>query len=142
MTSSLNFGTVTFYDNYAICIINEGENISIEKNRILIELALNYYKGKSFSFIVNREYSYSVDPMIYREISKIDTLTSIAVASTKSRIIESCQIEKLFSTKPFELFTDINIAIKWATNILSIDKKNPNNSSKINTKNKNIQKIA
>ena len=125
--SNINFGNIKFFNNHIIYEINEGVTVSLSKNRVLVELALNYFKGKPFVFIVNRKHSYSVDPMIYSEISRIDTLKGIAVVTTDTKKIVSCKIEKLFSTKPFELFPNIEKATNWVNDLIL---NYPNDSSK------------
>ncbi|AUC76316.1 hypothetical protein CW732_11825 [Olleya sp. Bg11-27] len=76
-----------------------------------------------FVYITNRIHSYSVDPIIYKDVSQIKTLQGFAVVS-QTQSGKNAEIERLFLNKPFEIFTDIEDAKTWASKII---KENSNN---------------
>jgi len=117
MTPKLSFCKVTFKNHYAICEVNEGEIITIEKNKALTTYVLNHFKDSPFVFITNRINSYSVDPFIYIDNSKIKTLIGIGVVTTHFGSFQSCKAEKLFYKKHFEMFFELEAAIKWSEKI-------------------------
>lgn len=108
-----DFCEIEIYDNYLIAVIYEGINLTPDKNDILLTIATKNFKTSNFGYITNRIHSYSFDPSIYLETSKIENLVSFAVASAKSINITNIQVEKLFFNKPFNQFNKLSEAIKW-----------------------------
>ncbi len=51
--------------------MDKGEHTSPEGNQVLVDIANVYSKERLFVYITHRKYSYSVDPSIYLETSKI-----------------------------------------------------------------------
>ena len=119
----IGIGYVSISDNYLIVVINQGETITVESNKILINLAETFYKGKNFVYITNRENSYAVNPAIYFETKKIKNLIGFAVVSKKDIATKTALIEKLFFDKPFETFKELDDAIFWANNLCEGNKK-------------------
>lgn len=116
-TLTLPIGTFYIYPNYLIVEINEGETVTAESNEILVDIANTYYNGKKFVYITNRIHSYAVDPAVYSKTSLIENLAGFAVVATNLISLSNAEIEKLFLSKPFESFTELNKAIDWAHSI-------------------------
>jgi len=108
-----DFCEIEIYDEFIIAIMNEGILLTPDKNQVLLEIAANYFKNKKFGYITHRIHSYSVDPRIYTETSKIENLVSFAVVSDNKLALSNAQIEKLFYKKPFKQFVDLEDAITW-----------------------------
>ena len=108
-----DFCDMFIYDNYTVVVMNEGVNITPEHNDILINVVDTYFKGKKFVYISHRLNSYSVDPSIYFETSKIKNLAGFAVVSNDYKAKSNAEIEKLFLDKPFEIFNTLEEAIEW-----------------------------
>ena len=108
-----DFCEIEIYDNYIVSIMFEGINLTPDKNDILLNIATKYFKNSNFGYITNRIHSYSVDPSIYIETSKIENLVSFAIVSSKQIHISNTEIEKLFYKKAFKHFTTLKDAIKW-----------------------------
>lgn len=125
MKISLNFDffDMTVYDNYIVVVMKEGVNIKPEHNNILIEVADTYFKNKPFVYITHRINSYSVDPKIYYETTKIKTLVGFAVVSNNYKAKINAQIEQMFFNKAFEIFETLDEAVVWANKIIE-DKLN------------------
>ena len=117
-TLRYKFGEVTLYDPYLIVVINEGEHLVPSQNQILVDIAKTHYHNKPFVYITLRKYSYSVDPSIYLKTSQIDNLSGFAVVAEVPVSMANAQIEKLFLNKPFEIFTNLDDATKWAKSII------------------------
>lgn len=119
MTDTLkyDFCTVYIHDFYLVVEINEGFHLLSSHNQILVNLADTYYRDKNFIYITHRIHSYSVDPIIYTETSKIKNLIGFAVVGKVPLSAANAQIEKLFLQKPFEIFNDLKDAIDWAKSI-------------------------
>jgi len=112
-----DFCTLYIYSNYLIGVINEGVTINPSHNKILVNVVDTYYREKKFVYITNRVNSYSVNPAIYAETSKVKNLQGFAVVSKDYKAKSNAEIEKLFFDKPFEIFGTLEEAITWAESI-------------------------
>lgn len=115
MLVNLDFCSLELFDNYVICIVNEGETVCEKNSAKQTKFLLNYFKEKPFVYITNRINSYSVDPLIYNTSSKITSLLGFGVITYDTIALNTIEIEKpFFKGKPFKTFEDINDAINWA----------------------------
>lgn len=112
-----NFGIITIYDCFIIGEMNEGVVVSNELNKVLIDIGLKYFSKKPVVYISRRTNSYTVDPKVYLRTSKIKNLVGIGVVLENNTIIDSTAVEKLFTSKPFEIFDNLNAAKQWATKL-------------------------
>ena len=118
-----DFCDMTIYDNYVVNVMKEGVNLTPEYIAVLVDVAETYYSDKPFIYITHRLNSYSVDPKIYYETSKIKNLKGFAVVSNNYKSKINAQIEQRFYNKPFEIFTDLNKAFEWADDLIkNLDK--------------------
>ncbi|MCF6307781.1 MAG: hypothetical protein L3J09_07480 [Flavobacteriaceae bacterium] len=108
-----DFCEIEVYNDYIIAIMNEGISLTPDKNDVLLGISSKYFKNKDFGYITHRINSYSVDPRIYTETSKIENLVSFAVVSNNKLALSNAQIEKLFYKKPFKQFINLEDAISW-----------------------------
>ncbi|MDW5289877.1 hypothetical protein [Formosa sp. PL04] len=120
---TFEFGTLKLYENYILAQINEGVTIPVEASRILVKIADEHYKGEPFAYISDRKFSYSVDPAIYIETSKIKNLVGFAIVSNIRSAISNAKIESLFSEKYYETFEIISEAKTWANYTVKQHKK-------------------
>ncbi|MBO6881764.1 hypothetical protein [Winogradskyella sp.] len=115
---TFDFCDMTIYDHYVVVVMKEGVNITPDYNEILVEVTNAYYADKPFVYITHRVNSYSVDPKIYYETAKIDNLIGFAVVSSNYKAKVNAQIEQMFFTKPFEIFTELEDAFSWAKELI------------------------
>ena len=113
-----DFSEMQIFDNYLIVTINEGFTVSPSNNKTLMHIANTYYSNKDFVYISYRKHSYSVDPAVYYETSKIKNLIGFAVVSSNFKTKSNAEIEKLFLNKPFETFNNLEDAVVWAKSLL------------------------
>ena len=118
-----DFCEMRIYDYYTVVVMNEGVTITPEHNQVLINVVDTYFKNKKFVYITHRLNSYAVDPAIYFETSKIENLAGFAVVSNDYKAKSNAEVEKLFLTKPFEIFSTLDEAVSWAKSILNIELK-------------------
>ena len=111
-TITYHFGTVRIYETYLVFVMNEGITVKPEYNDILINLSTKYYKNKKFGYITHRVNSYTVDPRVYYETTKIDNLVAFAVVSENEESTSTISFEKMFLKKPFENFKKLDDAIR------------------------------
>ncbi len=117
-TLTLDFCDITIYDNYMVVVMKEGMDITPDYNSVLVEITNTYFPKQPFVYITHRIHSYSVDPKIYFETAKIENLKGFAVVSNKYQAKVNAQIEQMFFSKPFEIFTDLEDAIEWANKLV------------------------
>ncbi len=108
-----DFCKIEVYSDFIIAVMFEGITLTAEKNDILLGIATKYFKNSNFGYITNRIHSYSVDPSIYFETSKIENLVAFAVVSSKQINVTNTQLEKIFYKKPFRHFIELEDAISW-----------------------------
>ncbi len=113
-----NFGIAEIHDNYMIMKMNEGITVNSEINKILTDLAIDMFEGRPFGYITRRENSYSVDPNVYLETSKIENLVGFAIVSKEKIHITTVEVEKLFLNKPMKVFEELKGAIAWVQSII------------------------
>ena len=114
---TLDFCEINIYDNYMIVTVNTGVTITRKHNTVLTNIANTYFNNNPFVYITHRVNSYSVDPAVYKETSKISNLAGFCVVSKNYMAKSAAQIEKLFLDKPFEIFDTVKEAIDWAKSI-------------------------
>ncbi|MGB3608691.1 MAG: hypothetical protein WA775_15415 [Psychroserpens sp.] len=120
MTDKLvyDFCDIHIYDHYMIVTMKAGVNITANYNEVLINVANTYFVNQPFVYITHRVNSYSVDPAIYKETSRIKNLVGFCVVSKNYMAKSAAQIEKLFFDKPFEIFDELEEAIAWSKRLM------------------------
>ena len=119
---SLDYGDIELFDNYLIATMHQGITVKPEYNQELVTLATTHFSGKPFAYITNRKNSYAVDPSIYYKTSKIENLVAFAVVSKNPIAEKTVAVEKIFLDKPFQLFTEMDEAINWVSDVLTTQK--------------------
>ena len=69
-------------------------------------------------YISNRLHSYSVDPMIYKKISKFENLIAMAIVIHDTSKLDIAKLEQQFYEKTFMIFENLPEAILWASSEL------------------------
>lgn len=123
MIKVFDFCILKFYDNYVISIVNEDVIVSKEISNKISQTAIDYYQGKPFVYITHRIHSYTVDPNVYKDVSKINNLAGFVVVSDNKMSIKSALLEKIFLDKPFQIFSNLDDAILWANNVHAMHKE-------------------
>jgi len=108
-----SYGTLEVHDHYVVAIMKEGITVKPEYNDDLLNIVQLYFKGKDFGYITHRKNSYSVDPRVYFETTKIKNLVAFAVVSADESQKISVSFEREFLRKPFEFFNDLDTAKAW-----------------------------
>lgn len=114
-----DFCEFSIFNNFIIAVINEGITVMPEHNEVLLKLAKKYFKNRPFAYITNRIHSYSVDPKVYFETSKIENLVTFAVVSQQELSTSNTKVEKMFLNKPYKNFTNLLDAIHWCESIIA-----------------------
>lgn len=106
------------FDEFVINQIKEGVVIEPHHNELLNACVQKYFIGKNMVYVSNRAKSYSVNPMIYSEAEKIPNLIAIAMIPETALMRKNAEFEKEFYDKPYEIFENLNDAIKWVHEIV------------------------
>lgn len=117
---SLDFCTLTFYEHYVVSVIKEGTVLSSDLSLQITNIILDFYKESQFTYITYRKNSYSVDPLIYNEVSKVKNLLGFCVVTQNHFNLSNTDIERIFLSKPFKVFTSLIEAKNWASLIYNI----------------------
>lgn len=120
MIDELNFDfcDIQIYETYVISRIHEGQTLMPKHNSVMTEISESYFKHKFFFYISHRIHSYAVNPEIYYKTCKIENLKGFAVVSNDYKPRANFQVEKMFITKPFQVFKDLGTAIEWGNTLL------------------------
>lgn len=118
-----DFGVIQIYENYLITVVNSGVHVTPAHNTVLVNLAEEHFANKPFVYLTHRKHSYSVDPAIYLETSKIKNLAGFGVIAEVPVSKANAEVEKLFLNKPFEIFYTLDDALAWAKNIIDNEPK-------------------
>ncbi len=119
---ALEFCDLDVYDDYVVSRIHEGITTKPEMLKVFFKLMDIHYKNKPFVYVSHRVHSFSINPAIHAESSKIPNLLGIAVVSSDPMQIEQVKMEKFFFKKDFEIFDTIEKALKWKEEILNTHK--------------------
>ncbi|WP_299254590.1 hypothetical protein [uncultured Aquimarina sp.] len=114
----LGFAKVEIEEDFLKNTITEGFLVKPEHNKLLLEFVKKHFNKKPFVYISNRVNSYSVDPTVYYETTKIDNLIGIAVVSRNHRQQKLTELENKFFQKRIKYFTDIKKALEWKNKLL------------------------
>lgn len=117
-TVKLSFCTLDIRNRIVIATINEGIHLNYELSEEIILAVFNLIGDKPTVYITNRINSYSVDPTLYTEVSKVNNIIGFGIITTTEVISDVVQVEKLFYKNNFRLFNNTEDAISWASNLL------------------------
>ncbi|AXO78990.1 hypothetical protein DZC78_00845 [Olleya aquimaris] len=115
--TKLSFCTLLVSDNVIISEINEGVHMNKKHATQIIKFVLDVFGDRPHVYISNRIHSYSVDTIVYSDVSKVKSLVGFAVVSN-TLAARNAEIERLFLNKPFEIFSKLEEATTWANQIL------------------------
>lgn len=118
----LGYADVFVFENYLINQIKEGARISDRHYYVLKEMIDAHFSDRAMVYLSNRVNSYSVDPLIHTNVSTIENLLGLGIVVDSELRRESAIFEGKFSKKPYEVFSTLQEAIIWATNILKENK--------------------
>ncbi|MFS4466439.1 hypothetical protein [Maribacter sp. 2210JD10-5] len=123
-TLETDIGRFDYYPNFVIGCIKEGVHVTFEEAIISLQTAAQIYTyDKRFVYISNRVYSYSIDPMGYREASKMFiNLVGLAVVAKSKKRRTLAGLERMFMKQPIRAFKDLESAFQWTQELLEKEK--------------------
>ena len=120
-TEKYDFGSLKVGDHFIIGEMKEGADIQLDVVSKLIDIAHEQLNGERWAYISNRVNSYSLQPLVHFELSKVEkNMIAFAVVTDKESHIKNAELEKSFSggQYEFECFANIENAIAWVIKLL------------------------
>ncbi|WP_300436471.1 hypothetical protein [Christiangramia sp.] len=116
-TLELSFTSLEFYDSIVLSTVKDDIVLNLEHIEELRKICADFFKNEGFVYISNRKNSYTVNPIIYINLIKTNTLKGIAIISENIEKLQIANFEKKFSPVPYELFQNEKEAFVWAQGI-------------------------
>lgn len=113
----IEIGNLIFFKKFVLLDINEGAHLGINEVQRIRILASQYYEGKAYGYLCNRETSYSVNPIAYNSLNTIEELKCIAIVKQYSNGYD-IEVERHFIKKPFEVFATFEEASSWLNSLV------------------------
>jgi hypothetical protein len=112
----LPFGIFYFFKDFLISELNQGIHFSWKKVKKVADLAAEFYgEDNKVVYISNRVNSYSIEPQSWLKFDKeYNFFKASAIIAYDMKGGLSVVLEKLFSQKRIQKFTDLDSAIDWA----------------------------
>lgn len=114
----MEIGNYFFYENIVIVEAKEGILLSYKKDLSVVLLILNITKGKPWVYISNRINSYSIQPLDYKYLNKVPSLTALGVVNYTEAGYLNSELEAKFCKKPFGMFHNLTEAVIWGKGYL------------------------
>ncbi|AGC75918.1 hypothetical protein LX97_00599 [Nonlabens dokdonensis] len=114
----LGYSEVFIFEHYLVNQIKGGQVVVHKHVEVLKKMITRHFFDRELMYISNRVNSYSVDPLIYREIAKIENLIGLAIVVDTDMKMKTAMYEKQFYSKPYEVFYTMNDAIIWTASQL------------------------
>ena len=115
----LEFTVLEFHTSYVLSKPREGQILQGKQVADLVEVCSDFYKGRPFVYLSCRVNDYNVNPTIYLDLDQVKNLAGIGVVSKKVSSLNMANFEKKFCKLPYEIFTELEPAIKWAKKMAS-----------------------
>ncbi len=111
----IGYADVFVFENYLVSQIKDGVSVGLEHVEDLKKMIDKHYRDEKLVYISNRIGSYSVDPLVYPEVGRIENLMGVAIVTDSPINTKNAQFEKIFYNKEFVIFKTLSEAIVWAT---------------------------
>lgn len=117
-TIELEYTILEFHANYVVSRVRENVVFSKQQVNDLVEVCSDFYKRKKFVYLSLRVNNYNVDPTIYLNIGHVKNLAGIGIVSSNNSALKMASFEQKFSKVPFAIFSYMEDAQEWITEIL------------------------
>lgn len=114
----LDYCEIFLLENVLVKQIEEGQIISSNHIDELLQILDKHFKDKPVVYLSNRTFSYSVDPLVYKEVSKIKNIIGIGIIVSGNQRVQNAFYEGKFYEKEFEVFRHFYEAMTWANSLL------------------------
>ncbi len=116
----LEIGKITIYLNIIVCEFKEGVHINFENTAFPIQIIqMTVGDKKPIVYISHRRNSYSWNPIRYGEVIDLfPNLIAFGIVAENKRRRTIAELEQHFIKVPIKLFTNIEDAFLWASEII------------------------
>lgn len=116
----LDIGNFSFYKNVIVGEFSEGVHVTHENAIVPIQIATQLYGSKEpIIYISHRKYSYSMDPVGYKEtVALFPNFIAFGIVTQNKRTRMLANLERLFIKRPIRLFNTLDEALVWAEEFL------------------------
>lgn len=125
----LNDTEAFVFDDYLISQMHEGECLDHDHTVILREIIKIHFENKSLVYISNRVKSYTVDPLVYKEVEKMKNLLAIIIVTNNQTFFKEAKEELKYFNKPSLVCNNLTDAIIWASKLVEDSKKEKANGN-------------
>jgi hypothetical protein len=115
----LGYSQVFIFQNYLINQIKEGVMVNQDHVKVLRQTIKENFGDRKMVYISNRVESYSVDPLVYPEVSRIHNLVGMAIVTNTPVNKRNAESEEMFYNKEFKVFATLEESIIWAAGLIS-----------------------
>jgi len=118
----LEFTVLEFYAEYVLSKPMEGKVLEKKEVNLLLKTCQDFYQTRPFIYLSHRINDYNVDPTIYINLKAANFL-GIGVICNKPSYLNTAHFEKKFSKIPYEIFTELKPAKRWAVKMVEEERK-------------------
>ncbi|WP_203295841.1 hypothetical protein [Luteirhabdus pelagi] len=116
----LPFIHLACYDHYVVSEIGEGITFGLKELNTVFDILEKTYPSTPFISIAHRVNDYTIDPICFLQKRKVPNLMGIAVVYTSDSAYQTALFERNFYDGTYELFQNLEKAIKWSEDTLAI----------------------
>lgn len=114
----LDYTRLEFHKNYVISRVKE--NVIFDNTHLVEvrQICLDFFGENKFVYISLRNFSYSVNPIVYIQLKTVSKLAGIAVVSSDNSALHTANFERNFSPVPYDIFESLEEAVSWANSTI------------------------
>ena len=110
----LPYCRLEMHDNYTIVTTSEGVNIDFDEVNEVNAILQDFYRGKLFGLIANRENRYSINVLAAKQFFSDKRVVAGAVVGRTLATRLNAEIEnEIIDGAPITFFTDLDSAVSW-----------------------------
>lgn len=123
---NIDHAEVFVFDNFLIKQVKEGVIVDMNETGPLRKILEKHFPNENMVYVSNRITSYSVNPLVYREVEKISKMVAIGIIPANDKMRASAEYESQFYDKPFGIFNNLGEAIQWVYKIIKMEESKSN----------------
>jgi hypothetical protein len=118
-----DFGQLTIDDHIIIGEVTQDRHVEMDVVSVVIETANKYFHGEPWAYISNRTNSYSLNPNVHQNASRIEkNMVAFAIVANSELKQKIAAIEHLFVGNDycFHVCGSLNEAVEWTKEKLEV----------------------
>ncbi len=114
----LEVAEIFVFQNYFINQIKPGVQVDLEHVQLLRDIIASNYPDRKMVYISNRIHTYTVDPLVYPEVSRIKNVIGTVMVTNDATNQVNAEFEQAFYQKDFGIFNTLDEAMIWASKLI------------------------